>query len=977
MRVVAKQTINNLSAELLTAVNKIQREFILNNPRAAFENLLESLLSLTDSEYGFVGEVLREEENKPYLITYAISNIAWNDETRKFYEEYRESGMEFHNLETLFGKVLSTGKHMIANEPATHPDRGGLPKGHPPLNSFIGVPLYVGERFTGMAGLANRPNGYDDALIDEIRPLLEAGAYMIEASRERRQRQNIQIDYETSRNLRDATIETALDCVIAIDHESKILEFNPAAEATFGWSRSEVLGGKLSEIIIPEELREAHDKGMERYLATGVGPVLGHRIEIEGIRANGERFPIELAITVTNPHSNPVFTAYLRDITERKEVEATISAAREAAEVASQAKSAFVSTISHEIRTPLSAITGALGLLEADKLDSDSRTYLRTAQASADALIGLVDDVLDFSRIEAERMTLELSPVNIISLLDGVIQVLSTKAGESNTEIGYVAHAGVPQKITADLGKTRQVLLNIAGNALKFSQGGEVLIDVWPDDSGIRFEVSDSGVGISDKDMELLFEEFVQVGDARLRGGAGLGLVISKRLLELMGGHIYARSKLGHGSTFYFNLPCKESSSSESSNDTFSGKSVMIIDSNTFYGKVLKDQLTAWSVEVILVANISEALSRLKQQDSVDVVILVNYSFATDNWLAGLKDLCNGSTEPAVPVILMERAGAASDRSLEQVGLALLRVSLPLQQEELLRALNIVFSDFHEVDETQQIQPIITSQLSEGIRILLAEDSQANRLVVAETLRRGGFYVDVAADGLEATEAIKNRPYHVVLMDIDMPEMDGVQATRAIRQAECGDERVPIIALTAHADATAKQRFVAAGMNDYISKPVDRQLLFDKILIWAGRLDARTEALTTKTSASRIEASTRRSALLDAEALALLAEDTSAEIAPRLISVFIKELRTRAGRIEESSQHLDFSCLASEAHALKSSAATYGAAIVRDHALRLDSACTSTDRDAAAAAARDLIAAVEPTAAALTKYIEQDSSSEQ
>ena len=964
MRVVAKQTNHNLTAELLTAVNRIQREFILNNPRAAFEILLESLLSLTDSEYGFVGEVLREEENKPYLITYAISNIAWNNETRKFYENYRETGMEFHNLETLFGKVLSTGKHMIANEPATHPDRGGLPEGHPALDAFLGAPLYVGEHFTGMAGLANREGGYDEPLIEEIRPILEAGAYMIEASRERRQRQKIQSDYEASLMLRDAIIESSLDCMIAIDHEGKIIEFNPAAEKTFGWSRSEVLGRSLANLIIPEEQRENHGEGLDHYLSTGEGPVIGDRIEIEAIRKSGERFPAELAVTGTKSDGNPVFTAYLRDITQRKEAEAAISAAKEAAESASHAKSSFVSTISHEIRTPLNAITGALGLLDLDQMDSDSRVYLRTAQESTEALLGLVNDVLDFSQIEAERMVLEPVPIDVTSLCDGIIRVLSQKADDSLTDIGYVVHQGVTETITADLGKVRQVLLNLAGNAVKFSDGGEVLIEVWPHDSGIRFEVNDNGIGISDDDIARLFEEFVQAGDSHFRGGTGLGLIISKRLVELMGGTIDVRSELGHGSTFWFTLPCEETASANPPTPKFAGKRAMIVGGNAFQRKVLGAQLTAWEVELIRIADISDALDRLNQRGVVDVMILINDHSPTEDWLNDMKVLANRSSECEVPVILTEHAGDTSVISLEQEYKYSSLVSLPLQYEDFVKALKIAFG---ETEEPRRTRSSAKSQLSHGIRILLAEDSQANRLVVAEILRRDGFTVDVVADGLEATEAVKNLPFDLILMDIDMPEMDGIQATRVIRQAEHEGGHMPIIALTAHADAKSSERFVAEGMDDYVSKPIDRQLLFDKIMYWTDRADSQPDA-PSSARLLELRASDSPSGFLDRKSLALLAEDTSSEMAPKLIAVFINELRARAERIDDGSKRGDIECLACQAHALKSSAATYGAAIVRDHALRLDSACTSEDQDVAIAASRDLLAAVEPTAEALTQY---------
>jgi PAS domain S-box-containing protein len=960
----------NLSAELLATVNSIQREFILNdNPRSAFAILLESLITLTGSEYGFVGEVLRDAQNAPYLKTYAITNIAWNAETRKFYDEYNETGMEFHNLETLFGKVLATGKHLIANEPATHPDRGGLPDGHPSLDAFLGLPIFAGEEFAGMAGVANRKGGYDEALIEEIRPILEAGAYMISASRERKRRHEIERDLNTSLMQRDSIVDTALDSVIGMDHKGRIFEFNPAAERTFGWSRSEVLGRPLADTIIPENLREAHRKGFARYLSTGKRTVIGKRIELNAIRRSGEQFPVEFSITeiVPEPEGQPVFISYLRDITDRKLAEAALTEARESAESASVAKSSFISTISHEIRTPLNAIMGALGLLDSDQLDPDSRTFLKTARTSADALLGLVNDVLDFSRIEATQMKIEPVPFTVTSLCDGVIQVLSQKANASQIEIGYIIRAGVPAMVTADLGKIRQVLLNLVGNAVKFCDQGEVLVEVWPDEEGLRFTVSDTGIGIANEDIERLFEEFVQVGERRFRGGAGLGLIISKRLVELMGGKVYVHSNIGHGSTFWFTVPCQASEPTERPMISFPSKKVIVVGGSDFQRKIIEAQLTACEVELILTADISDALGRLVKKGAADSMILINDKTSSERWLNDVKQLNDRSNEYDVPLILVERLAGPDFEPLGRKFNFSSLLQLPVTIEDLIMALAITFGEDTKVKELYRTQSQPRYLLSEGIRVLLAEDSQANRLIVAEILRRDGFTVDVVADGLEATEAARTLPYDVILMDIDMPEMDGLEATRAIRDSEHEGDHIPIIALTAHATTEDRERFVSEGMDDYVSKPLNRPLLFNKLLYWAGRtLDQSAAEVGHRVPAAGSADSS--DGLLDRHALSQLVEDTSPETARRIIAVFVEELRARAGQIAEYRDRCEMGGLASEAHVLKSSAATYGAAIIRVQSLRLDGACTNGDMSTAMDACRDLLAAVEPTAEALIAY---------
>jgi len=284
-----------------------------------------------------------------------------------------------------------------------------------------------------------------------------------------------------------------------------------------------------------------------------------------------------------------------------------------------------------------------------------------------------------------------------------------------------------------------------------------------------------------------------------------------------------------------------------------------------------------------------------------------------------------------------------------------------------MEAVAFAFGESTRSEERHRTQSRPKFSLAQGISVLLAEDSQANRLIVAEILRRDGFNVDVVADGLEATDAAKSLPYDVILMDIDMPEMDGVEATHVIRRSECEGDHVPIIALTAHANAEDSERFISEGMDDYVSKPIDRLLLSNKILYWAGRATSQPEK-APESRASEIESPDSSYDLLDRDALSQLAEDTSPEVALKLIAVFIKELRARAEQIEDSGERGDMDGLASQAHALKSSAATYGAAIVRGQALCLDSACKKGAQSTAMAASRGLLEAVEPTAEALIAY---------
>lgn len=948
------------NTRLLTAINSVQREFVGDGgTRSAFCRLLDELLALTGSEYGFVGEVLTSPEGLPYLKTYAITDIAWNEESRRFYDQYEAEGMEFHNLETLFGRVLTTGRPLVANDPANHPAAGGLPPGHPGMANFIGLPLHVGDRFVGMAGLANRPGGYDEELVAGLEPILQAAAYMIIAGRERKARKLAERSASLGAKLRASVIETALDCVIAIDHEGRVLEFNPASESLFGWDRSEALGQLLGDLIVPERMREAHRAGMEKFLATGVGPVIGKRIEVPALRRDGTEFPIELAITVAEVDERPIFTAYIRDITQRREAEEAIRQGKEAAEAASRAKSTFVATVSHEIRTPINAILGALGLLETVPLDARHRAFLETAQASAKALHGLVSDVLDFSRIEAGKVELEEAPVDVAELCDSVLQLMKGRARDQGTALGCVIDPEVPSCVAVDGGKIRQVLLNIVGNAVKFAGAGSVRIDVAVSQGYLRFDVEDNGVGIAEKDLKMLFTEFLQFGDARAKGGTGLGLAICKRLVELMGGEISASSVRGQGSVFAFTVPY-EAVADAPRRARFSGRALLVGNAD-FTAGVLEDQLQASGMDVERVPDVSGACRSLAGGGRYAAAFYLLGSARDHGCMDEGMDLARQCSAMKIPLAVIvpedpDCAECAEDKLHATRGL-----TLPVLNEDLADCLARMFRPPGLPESTLSGRTEAMQPGAAGVRVLLAEDSQANRLVMAEILRRGGFEIDTVGNGVEAVEAVRSLPYDVVLMDLDMPIMDGLSATREIRGLGGDLGQIPIIALTAHAMEDTREQIGEAGLSDFLTKPVERETLFARILHWAVGQSAREPAPG--------EALAGDSMLVDRETLDQLGRDTSPELVPKLVQVFIRELEGRAGSIAEAMEAEDLGALGREAHALKSSAATYGALALAHWARALDAACKAGERRAALEAARRIGELTNPTAEALTSSL--------
>jgi PAS domain S-box-containing protein len=359
-----------------------------------------------------------------------------------------------------------------------------------------------------------------------------------------------------------AMMDTALDCIIVMDHDGRIVEFNPAAERTFGYARADVVGRPLADAIVPPSRRAAHVAGLRHYLATGESRFLGQRIEVVAMRAGGEEFPVELAITPIVNDGHPIFTAYLRDITERRRAEDELRRSKESAEAGSRAKSEFLATMSHEIRTPMNGVLGFAELLADTSLDAEQRHHLDTIRESGEALLKIINDILDFSKMEAGSMRLESTPLDFSATAGEVTRLLGAQANAKHVELLIDDRADAPLWLVGDPGRVRQVLVNLVGNAIKFTERGSVRITVQrvQDHSGpgsVRCAISDTGVGIPADKLPVLFQKFSQADGSSTRryGGTGLGLAISKQLVQLMGGDIGVESEHGRGSTFWFTLP--------------------------------------------------------------------------------------------------------------------------------------------------------------------------------------------------------------------------------------------------------------------------------------------------------------------------------------------------------------------------------------------------------------------------------------
>jgi PAS domain S-box-containing protein len=808
------------------------------------------------------------------------------------------------------------------------------------MGSLLAVPLVREDRLLGGLVIIRRERG---AFSPEIVAMLQTFATQsVLAIQNARLFQEIQRQKQYS----DTLVETSPVAIVTMDFDGMVVGWNPGAERLFGYPSGEAIGHRMEDLIATPELREE--------VRTNIRQILeGELIRAIARRARKDSTMVDVEISampVVVDGARVGMIAIYHDITE-------LLRARQEAEAANEAKSAFLATMSHEIRTPMNAVIGMSGLLLNTRLTEEQRDYAEVIRNSGDTLLTVINDILDFSKIEAGKLELEAQPFDLRECVEGALDLVATRAAEKGIDLAYLMGDGVPAAIVGDVTRLRQVLLNLLSNAVKFTERGEVVLSVSGRRTGrgkrrheLTFTVRDTGIGIPADRLGRLFQSFSQVDASTTRryGGTGLGLAISQRLTELMGGKIGVTSEVGTGSEFHFTIPAVATEVPVPVRRDLSGvqpslrdKRVLVVDDNATNRRIVTAHLDNWGMPSRASESPLEALGWIRAGERFDVAILDMHMPEMDG-VALAHAIRQAPAGSSLPLILFTSLGRREAHAEDEGFAAYLHK--PIKPSQLFDALVSVVADqpVHVAARAaarSELDPEMGRR--HPLRILLAEDNVVNQKVALRILAQMGYRADVAANGLEAIEAVERQTYDVVLMDVQMPELDGFEASREINR-RWPAARPRIVAMTANAMQGDRELCVAAGMDDYVAKPIR----VEELVAALERSPAHRDAAPPTGPA---EPAAPAAGAIDRAVFERLVATTGGPFVAELIDTFGEDARELLATLRRTLAATDRDAFRRAAHSLKSTAESLGATGLAALARELEVAARAGSLDGAGA----------------------------